>query len=79
MLVMLEHALKCLNKYAEARNRRTRKLFEQTEQRVFATADDGVFSFENVCEALGFNPAYIRKGVRRLAKTKPNSKLGQNP
>ena len=26
---------------------------------------DWVFSFENICEALGFNPAYVRKGLLR--------------
>jgi hypothetical protein len=78
MLVMLEDALKCLSKYAETRNRRSRRVFEQTEQWVFASNNEGVFSFENVCDALGLNPAYIRKGVRRLAKN-PVNELGQKP
>ena len=78
MLVMLEDALKCLSKYAETRNRRSRRVFEQTEQWVFASNNEGVFSFENVWDALGLNPAYIRKGVRRFAKN-PVNELGQKP
>jgi hypothetical protein len=29
-----------------------------------------VFSFENICEALGFNPAYVRQGLLRWMKNK---------
>jgi hypothetical protein len=63
LLVLLEDALRCLEKYALTRNGKGKILFHETEDWVFATAEDWVFSFNNVCEALGFNPEYIRKGV----------------
>ena len=31
---------------------------------------DWVFSFENICETLGFNPAYLRQGLLRWVANK---------
>jgi hypothetical protein len=63
MLVVLQDALRCLDKYALTRNSNGKTLFQETEAWVFATNEDWVFSFNNVCEALGFNPEYVRKRV----------------
>jgi hypothetical protein len=63
MLVILQDALRCLEKYSLARPRKGRRLFEETERWVLAATDDEVFSFNNICEALGLNPAYVRKRV----------------
>ena len=63
MLVVFEDALRCLDKYALASDRKSKALFHETENWVFSTNDDWVFSFSSVCEALGFNPQYIRKAV----------------
>jgi hypothetical protein len=63
MLVVLQDALRCLDKYALTRNSKGKTLFQETEAWLFATNEDWVFSFNNVCEALGFNPEYVRKQV----------------
>jgi hypothetical protein len=31
---------------------------------------DGVVSFENICEVLGFNPAYVHQGLLRWMENK---------
>jgi hypothetical protein len=33
---------------------------------------DWVFSFENVCEHLGLNPAYVREGLMRWMRNQPS-------
>lgn len=63
MLVVLQDALRCLDKYFLTKNRKGKTLFQETEAWVFAANEDWVFSFNNVCEALGFNPAYVRRRV----------------
>jgi hypothetical protein len=76
MLVVLQDALRCLTKYAQSRNEKGRTVFQETEKWVFATAEDGVFSFNSICEALGLDPGYIRKGVTRLTKDKADANEG---
>jgi len=76
MLVVLQDALRCLNKYALTRNRMGRVLFHETENWVFATKEDWVFSFNNICEALGFNPEYVRKGVTQWKTARLGTERG---
>lgn len=63
MLAILEDALKCFQAYASARSGRQRKLFEEAEQWIMAQGNDEIFSFENICEVLEFNPQYVRQGL----------------
>jgi hypothetical protein len=76
MFVILQDALKCLDKYALTKNSTSNTLFRETEAWVFTRSDDWVFSFDNVCAALGFNPEYIRKGVMRRKAAKRDIKRG---
>jgi hypothetical protein len=61
MLAMLEDALRCREKYRDAKDRRGKKLFREAEEWLLSETEDWIFSIGNVCEALGLNPAYIRK------------------
>jgi hypothetical protein len=63
MLAVLEDAISCFQKYAFARDSRSKPFFADAEQWIFAQADDWLFSFENICEVLGFNPKYVRAGL----------------
>lgn len=40
------------------------KLVQEAEEWINSD-DDGIFSFNNVCETLGFNPERLRKGLLR--------------
>lgn len=71
---VLEDALKCLEKCARARDRRGRKLFEETAGWMLAEDEDSIFSFRSVCEALGLDPSYIRKHA--LGRTANKSEAG---
>jgi hypothetical protein len=63
MLAVLEDAIKCFQNKVLARSRRREKLFEESEAWIFARDRDWFFSFENICEVLGINPAYVRQGL----------------
>jgi hypothetical protein len=63
MLAVLEDAIKCFQNKVLARSRRREKLFEESEAWILARDRDWFFSFENICEVLGINPAYVRQGL----------------
>ena len=66
MVAILEDAVSCLARDPRRCARQQRKAFEEACSWVNAQDTDGwVFSFSNVCEMLGFDPAYLRRGLNR--------------
>ena len=63
MLALLEDAVACFQKYLFARDSKGKSLFRDTEQWVFEKEGAGIFSFDNVCETLRFDPNYLRRGM----------------
>jgi hypothetical protein len=70
MLAVLEDAITCFQKCAFARDSRSKASFAEAEQWIFAQGDDWLFSFENICEVLGFNPRYVRAGLTTWKQNK---------
>jgi len=70
MLAVLEDAVAGFQRYVFPRSRRERTLFNQTEDWVCDENDDYLFSFENICEVLKFNPKYLREGLLRWKQKK---------
>jgi len=65
MLAVLEDAIQCFQDNASARSGRRKRLFEEAEEWILEANSDWVFSFESICEVLGFNPQYVRQGLLR--------------
>ena len=65
MLAILEDAIDCFQKYIFARNGRGKGIFRGAEDWILEENSDRLFSFETVCDALGFNPSYVRQGLLR--------------
>lgn len=64
MLAILEDAVHCFQKYIRASGRVGMGLFQDANEWFYQLGDaNHLFSFENVCAHLGFDPAYIRKGL----------------
>lgn len=63
MLGILEDAIVCFQKYVFARDGRGKGIFRGAEDWILEENSDQLFSFENICEVLGFNPKYVRKGL----------------
>jgi hypothetical protein len=73
MFAVLDDAVVCFQKFACAPNAHGKALFHDAESWFFEDGDGGLFSFENICEVVGLDAAYIRKGLqhwRESAKTK---------
>ncbi len=65
MLAVLEDAIACFQKYLFSRDGRGRTLFREAEEWIVEEGSDWLFSFENICEVLGFDPQYVRQGLLR--------------
>ena len=66
MVAILEDAVSCLSKDPRRCPRLQRRSFEEAHYWVNASdAESWVFSFTNVCETLGFDPSYLRRGLNR--------------
>lgn len=67
MCAILEDAINCYRNNLLAQSVKGKSLFEETKAWIAAVDSDWIFSFDNVCEALGFNPEYVRQGLLRWA------------
>lgn len=63
MLAVLADAIYCFQKYYNARGRKNRRLFEDTEAWIIGSGADWIFSFENICETAGLDPSCVRRGL----------------
>ena len=73
MLAVLEDAIACIQAGLFKPSCRNEKLFQEAEEWINAI-DDGVFSFTNVCETLGFRPAGAQKGTGAVEGRTDNGK-----
>ena len=64
-LAILEDAINCFQDNLTAQSGKGKKLFNEAEEWILEEEGDWIFSFRNVCELLGFDPAYVRQGLLR--------------
>lgn len=65
MLAVLEDAVVCFQDNIAATCSRKRALYRDAEQWIVAGDHSYLFSFENVCEILGYDAGYLRQGLMR--------------
>lgn len=68
LLAILEDAIGCYRKYIAAHDNRGRRLFREAQGWIMSEDREYPFSFENICDCLQLNPAYIRHGLREWAR-----------
>lgn len=64
MLAVLEDGIACFQGRFFKPSRTNDKLFQEAEEWI-NSEDEGVFSFNNVCDTLGLHPGQLRKGLER--------------
>jgi len=64
MIAILEDAVDVYRKQACAADRKRRQLFDDAEAWIESSERRWVFSFENICDVLGLEAEYLRKGLR---------------
>jgi hypothetical protein len=75
MLALLESATEDFQKYLLSNGKRSQELFQEAEDWILETDSASFFSFENVCEHLQLNPAYVRQGLVRWKAAKLDQQL----
>jgi hypothetical protein len=68
LLAILEDAVACFQKYLFARDSKGKAQFRDTEDWFFQGSDLGIFSFDTVCETVGLEPNYVRRGMAHWKK-----------
>jgi AraC-like DNA-binding protein len=70
MAAVLEDVVACLSVDPRYCTRRQRRDFHDAKSWINAADDsDWVFSFSNICEALGIDPSYLRRGLNQWVGT----------
>ena len=64
MLAVLEDGIACFQGHFFKPSRTNEKLFQEAEDWINSN-DDAVFSFNNICESLGFDPERLRNGLEQ--------------
>jgi hypothetical protein len=61
MIAILKDAVECLEKYRGSRSSAGRIHYDNAIEWVEDTGTDWLFSFNNICDLLGFDPDYLRE------------------
>jgi hypothetical protein len=61
MIAILKDAVECLNKYRGARSSLGSSQYHNALEWVEDEGTEWLFSFNNICDLLGFDPGYLRK------------------
>ena len=69
MLAVLEDALDCYQKYAIVREGQGQQLFDEAHTWISSKERGWFFSYENICETLEINPAYLRRGLENWRRS----------
>ena len=81
LLAVLQDAIHCYRKFSAARDRLGREQFHEAERWLMGVDEDWIFDFVSVCELLGLNPQYLRRGLlewraHQVRKDKPTKREG---
>ncbi len=82
MLAVLRDAVSCYQDHVAVRKGPKRALHLEAEEWILDRDRDDLFSFEVLCEALGYDPDYMRAGLCRwkeVALERPGTKQQANP
>jgi hypothetical protein len=62
-VAVLQDAIECFQKHLLARDSKSRQLFEDAEAWIMADERSWPLSFVNICDLLGINVEYVRRGL----------------
>ena len=82
MLAVLRDAVSCYQDHVGARKKPKRSLHLEAEEWILDRDRSHLFSFENLCEVLGYDPDYMRAGLCRWKEAvleRPAVKARANP
>ncbi len=66
MVAVLEDAVDVYRKLAGATDARRQQLFADAEAWIESTDRNWIFSYQNICDVLGIEAEYLRRGLRTI-------------
>jgi hypothetical protein len=79
MLAVLEDGVRCFQDNLSAHSEKKKKLFEEALEWLFSDDADWLFSFISICEALGFDPDYLRRGLKHWQERAQSASQKKSP
>jgi hypothetical protein len=73
MLAILEDGIHCYLENYGASGAKRKQVFDEAAAWVAEVDGDWVFSFDSVCNAVGLNPEYVRRGLLRWTERSAKS------
>ena len=70
MLAVLESAIEDFQKYASAKNRKGRLLYQAAEEWILEKDNEWFLSFNNICETLSMSPDQLRRALLRQQQSR---------
>jgi hypothetical protein len=70
LLAVLEDGINTFRDNVLAQGEKNKRLFREAEEWITEIDGDWIFSFETVCETLGINAEYVRRGLLRWKEKK---------
>ena len=75
LFAVLSEAIETFRKFAFSKSVRGQNLFRQAEEWLWDKEPDYFFSCKNICEVMGLDPCYLRRGLRQWVEE--NRELNQ--
>jgi hypothetical protein len=73
MFAILETAIDDFRRYAFAKRRKGRLLYEQARDWIMESDPDWFLSFDSICETLGINPSCLREALLKQQCIEPRA------
>jgi hypothetical protein len=77
MIAILKDAVECLNKYRGAQSSLGSSQYQNALEWIEDEGTEWLFSFNNICDLLGFDPDYLRKVLIKKEGRYANSVRGK--
>ena len=73
MCAVLEDAFLCFQRQFEIESRSVQRAAQEAEEWFFSDDAHGLFSFVFVCDVLGLEPEFMRKGLKHRRQSRPGT------
>ncbi len=70
MLAVLDNGIACFQDNLLARSSKGKSLFREAEDWILDDNTDALYSFRSICEILGLDPDYVRRGLGQWKEAK---------
>jgi len=75
MLAVLEDAVICFHKFFAAQDIRQKNIFRDAKNWLWSDRVDWPFAYRNVCDVLGIDANYLRRGLMRRQQKRRSAKM----